>query len=817
MRSKSNGTKSKRRARSQKSAMSYGALEARNLLATLVEFNAVDSQISVNMDANNDIAVIGIADNGNVTVNGSQDLDGKTSGVQSVEAGSLKHIFVSGDVNRTAQEFSFVNDFTPERALYSVQLQNVSQITINGQLNVRENFLVSMNGQGGRIGDSTSGQLVVGGLTKIDAGANTVGLNNANNDFSELYVGTSGKLHNAVITDINDVMLTGVETSGNFTLTAGGDVEDVANAKIEVAEDAFFTAKSITLGDHEGDSTNFFRSSFNASGHVEVQEDSNMILIDSEAGSMTLRSVGVIQDGLRTTINVSGLAQFFGNNRVRIGEGGLDTFNAGSIQFQSNGHVHISENSDTVITGDNSASSLNIKSWGRVGDFVGTTINVANETGLEGISVVLGDSATDVFNTGSMYFWTSELFSVNEDSNSHIIETKNRAGDFQLQSAGSITDADDSRITVDGVANFKANNVNVGDSQDDWFVAGSVSFETSGQFKLSENSDLQIVGENSAAKSVINSSGNITNDVNAKVDVRNSAAFFADNIVLGNRSGDQFNAGTIGFRTADDANGLVQIEEDSHTNVGGNNVAKTLQIDSAGDITDGPKSIINVSGNTRFTTANNGRIVVGDSGYMSDGTRYDAAFETRTLTVQSDGTGNVVVEEDGDIVLKGDNRANSMSLMTLGAEGKILDTPETTLAVRYNLNVEGSLINLGTDVLPNGSSTDRLEFASLTFNSTGNVKLSADDSFFLTGSSTTGGFLTLESEGDIRSTSGSELLTEAGAQFDGMDILVGNLADDCFDIIDSFEDGTKRLLVNGEGIENVQLGCSAGGDSGVDS
>jgi len=61
------------------------------------------------------------------------------------------------------------------------------------------------------------------------------------------------------------------------------------------------------------------------------------------------------------------------------------------------------------------------------------------------------------------------------------------------------------------------------------------------------------------------------------------------------------------------------------------------------------------------------------------------------------------------------------------------------------------------------------------------------------------------------------LISEEGARFAGMDIYVGNLDDDCFDIINSNEDGSKRLTVLGQGAENVQLGCSAGSNQGSDS
>lgn len=802
-------SKSKRNKRRQNKNHSYGTLEARNLLATLIDVNQATGELSVKLGANNDSAVIAIDHNDNVTVNGAQDLDTDQLGIQTLPSSQLESLVIDGDSARTGQLVVFNDSFIDSRSVGSVSISDVNQVTINGQLTIRGDLDVDMTGTGGRIGDADTGRLTVGGEATIDAGTNTIGLNNTQNDFNELHVTTLGTELNAVVSDANDLMITGAEVSGDFIVTTGGNIEDARNTFMEVLGDAQFTGTSVTLGDNAGDSTNFFRSSFETSGSVYLQEDSNINIVDIDADSLTLSSVGGIYDGVRSKIFVNGLAQFFGNNRVRLGEGGLDTFNAGSVEFRSNGHVHISENSATHIVGNNTAKTLNVKSWGDITDGTSSTINVVHESGFTGVNVVLGDSANDRFNTGSMYFWTSEMFSVTEDSSSHIIETKNQATDFRLESAGAITDSNDARVTIARSADFKANTVNVGDTNEDWFNAGTVSFETAGLFKLSENSDLQIVGDNSAFRTIINSSENITNATNAKVNIAGTAAFFGDNIVIGNKTGDEFNAGTIAFRTANNANGLVQISEDSPTNVGGVNEAVTLKLESAGSITDGPKSQVNVSGNAELKTGNNGHIVVGDSGTLPDGTRFDAAFESRTLTVQTDGTGNALIEEDGDIILKGSIQANSLSLVAKDA-GRILDTVESQIDVRYNLNVEGGLVNLGTAIIENGSSTDKLEFSTLTFKSDGNVNVSADDSFFLVGDSSTGGFLTLESEGDIRSTNGSELLSETGARFDGMDILVGNLADDCFDILQADNDGTKRLTVNGQGTADVRLGCSQG-------
>jgi len=670
MRSKSNGTKQRQRIRRKQGHQNYGTLEARNLLATLVSVDVASGTLSISLDNQNDVAKISVAENLNVTVNGSHDLDTSKAGTQAIDIRQLKHLNITGD-SHDKQKAWFDSEFVQHHPMESVEIANVNQITIDSTVSVKGDFFAKMSGSDGEITDSINGRLLVGGITNIDAGSNTVDLNNPRHDFENLKVKTSGHRMSAVVTDTNDVTLIGVETSGNFTLKASGEIDDARNTYIDVARDAFFTANSVKLGDHVEDSTNFFRSGFEVSGHVEVHEDSNTVLLSSDVGSMTIHSDGGILDGQRTQINVDGRAQLFGSNRVRLGEGDGNRFDAGFVEFRSNGQV-----------------------------------------------------------------------------------------------------------------------------------------------RISENSTLKFVGDSSASNAVLSSEGNITNVNNTAINVDGPVSFQAANVVVGTRTGDTFNAGTITFRSNAGSNALVRVSEDSNTVISGTSQTRVLQLTSSGSITDSPTSDLNVTGNSHLKTTDGGRIVLGDSGHDSDGA-FDSVFETRTLTVESDG--NVVVEEDTDVILKGQNRANSMTLMTRGAEGRILDTLESQIDVRYNLSVVGRYVNLGTAIIPNGSSTDRLEFSTLTVTSSGNVNVSADDTILLTGNSSVGGFLSLESEGNIRTTRGSELISEEGARFAGMDIYVGNLDDDCFDIINSNEDGSKRLTVLGQGAENVQLGCSAGSNQGSDS
>jgi hypothetical protein len=803
MRQKKNNSNTKKNRRSRK--FSYDVLEDRRVLTTFTGFDAA-GVVTIGLSDNNDVAVVDVATNGNLTVNGSQDINSSAAGVQTLTAAAVSQFVVNGDATKSSQAAAFGGAFTGARSVESITVNDVNLVSFNGQYNITQNLTIGLVGADGRVGDSTAGRLTVGGLTDITARNNAIGLNNVSNDFNQVSLSTAGVSQNAVITDINGMEFVNIRTTGDLIATAGGAITDAAGAVVEVDGDGWFVADSVVLGDNASDVTNFFRSGFDVSGHVELNEDTNTIFLTSNMGSLTVDSAGGVFDGRTTTVIVQGLADITAANRIRLGNHGTDTFNAGSIQFNTNGHAHFFEDSGTVIVGTNTANSLDITSLGDVRDAEGTSINVNRQTGLEGDNIVLGNAPSDVFNSGSLYFFTLGDYFVTEDSDSHIIETKNRAGQFSLTSAGAITDADNARVAVDNLAKFDAVSVNMGDKQTDLFNAGSVQFRTTGRFKLSENSALNIEGANTAGNSVINANGDITDDANATVNVINSAAFFGHNIKLGDATTDVFNAGSLTFATATSETGIVEITENSATQIGGNNNASVLRLNSGGAITDGPFSNVDVTGNTRLTTANNGGITLGDSGTDAAGNTYDATFNTGSLTVVTNGTGNAIIEEDSAIFLTGATRANSLTLVADGGLANVTDSATAQTSVIRNLNVTGDFINLGTGVDTSGATTDSLTMASLTFNSLSNTNIEADSSFVLTGSSYSDDFLTLRSTGNILSTAGSETVALTGALFDAVDVMIGNLADDCFDIINSNADGSKNLTVNAANNSDVQFG-----------
>lgn len=763
--------------RSRKSGLSYGVLEERRVLATTAAFVPGTDVLTITMSENNDTAIVDVV-NDVVTVNGTEVAGG--NGIGTLSANAVRQISVTGVVNGPNQTLVLDGNFTDAagRDLNNVFIQSVNQVSILGSYEVDQNFTALLDGSGGGIGDGPSdgiGRLIVGGTTTINAGANTVQLDNDTNDFFRFNATTTGSINNDIIvSDRNAIELTGIQSSGDLIVNAGGTVNDTDGADINVGRDGRFTGTDISLGSAD-QTTNFRRVAFNASGTVDLQEDTNIILVSTNAQSLRLSSPGVIADGTRTSINVTGLTELNAAFGVRFGDNGTDSFNSGSLTFVSNGHVSISELSGTNVVGDNAARSWTSRSTGNITNGTNATIDVRFQTGLAAQNVVLGTQAGDNFQTGALFFFASNRFELQADSDVVIIERKNEAGTLDLRSTGTITDDDRAYTNIRGLAQFTAASVDIGDTRNDQFNAGSVQFDTETTFQYREDSSTNLVNDSEAGLgfSLINSTGDITNSESATAEVLGSISFFGDNVILGNRAGDDFRFGALSFNTSVDGNGLVNITEDDSTLIGGSNTATNARIQSLGAIEDGQTSIINVLGNSRFEALNGDAITIGDRGDIirngvDTGEDFDAIFNTGSLTVRTDG--DVFIEEDSQILLTGTNLANNFTLNAGLGQFNIVDSQTSRINASGTLNVRGNLINLGTGVdAETGEETDRINIAGLTFNSLGNTIVSVESGYELRGDSRAEGILILDSNGQITAATDATFASIGNFSIDDVD------------------------------------------------
>ena len=760
----------------------YETLEDRRVLTTVVAFNAGDGTLTVNVSAPTSTADIGIS-NGNISVNGSEDTDSALPNDQTIAFTELRNIVIVGTGSQSA---SFNGNYSTGNGglLQSLTASNITDAVFANEYDLGGDLSLTLSGSGGSISDGTNGRVSVSGTTTLLANDNTIAIDNAANDFNgDVNATTTGTDRDISLADANSIRFDTIVSSGDLLVTAVADVSDVSGSTIS-ATDGRFNAANVVLGENVADNVMFSRFEATTTGTVNLSQENTVILLDITADDLTVQTPAGIFDGRSTNISVVNQATFDAGARIRIGENGTDTFNAGQLNFNAGGHASIWEDSSTEVFGANTASSLILFSSGDLIDEGSASINVTNVTGLEAQSVVLGDTGTDEFRTGALHFNTPGDFFLNAESDIHMIDSKNSADRLNLVTPGSITDADDAGLNVTRLSIFNANSVDIGDTSDDSFNSGSILFNTAALFKLSENSSTNIISSNSANNAIIESTGNITDIFTSTtgngstINVTTVAEFTGANITLGEETNDTMNFGAIRFNSP----GEVTISVNSATNLTLESTANELNLTSTGGIRDAAEAKLNVTG---VADIQGSLITLGDTATDE--------FNAGSVTLNSAGAVNVT--ENSNLNLTGTSLADSMTLVAAGllTDGDNANTTATNL-----LSVTGSLISLG------GSATDTVSASQLTFNSTLNTDIELDSSVELFGASNSADQLFLSSTGDISDAATADTLVENGIVLNGVNIELGELSDDCFDIVSG---DINDLVVNASGTNSVILGC----------
>ena len=150
---------------------------------------------------------------------------------------------------------------------------------------------------------ATGHSLSVFGLTTLDAGAaNDISLTSAN-DFNTVQI-LSGQ--HVTLNDVNGLSFAGTShVSGDLTITALGDVTNVADSSLIVDGVANLSGASIDLGNDTNDHIEFGSLSFHSTGDVHIAADSSLTISDvSTAGNLTL--VADDDVSLDAEVNVTG-------------------------------------------------------------------------------------------------------------------------------------------------------------------------------------------------------------------------------------------------------------------------------------------------------------------------------------------------------------------------------------------------------------------------------------------------------------------------------------------------------------------------------
>ena len=193
--------------------------------------------------------------------------------------------------------------------------------------------------------------------------------------------------------------------------------------------------------------------------------------------------------------------------QIDLGNQSIDAMNFGSLTFNSAGSVLIAEDSDTLLVGTSTAGSLALSSTGLLTNAGMARLTVANLAGFSGGTVDLGNQISDALNCGTLSFNAAGAVTITENSDT-VLAGSNAAGSLQLTSGGAITDATGTSLTVAGLAQL-ADTGGAGITLDAANNFGSLTFHSTGTVRITENSDMNLVGSNTASSLLLAPAANV--------------------------------------------------------------------------------------------------------------------------------------------------------------------------------------------------------------------------------------------------------------------------------------------------------------------
>lgn len=284
------------------------------------------------------------------------------------------------------------------------------------------------------------------------------------------------------------------------------------------------------------------------------------------------------------------------------------------------------------------------------------------------------------------------------------------AGEFHF-SAGSLSVEAESITTPGGsLAVQGLTSLNAG-AANDIVLAGANQFHTieivaAHHVTLHDVDDLDWTGNSQISGNLnLTVGGALSNLAASQISVGGLADLEASSIQLGSAAGDLIEWGTLSFHST----GHVQIEEDNSTGLVGDSSADSLQLHSAGGITDSTDSLQ----------------VTGLADLSGSSIHIGGATTTTHLGVLSfDSTGAVEIAEDDNMHLTGENAAVSLDL---DSTGDLTDSSDS-LVVTGMAQFHAANISLG-------GPASNTHFGTLAFDSTGNVTIQEDSSTVVSASS----------------------------------------------------------------------------------
>ena len=685
--------KSKRIVRLRSAVSMYRRLETRSLLATTAIF--ADGNLVIDLDATNDVAIVDVDAGGNITVNGSDQIN-ETGIDTTILANSVISISSTGTAT-SGQELSLVAQMP---ALMNVDIVGVDLVSFQESyvLDALELLDVMTVSQG--LGTS----LAVASETNIHAHGDIL-LDSPTNDFNAFAANGA----NITIGDVNSISIGRTEATGEANVTAGlniqadiiaagkvrlsagndiyleglvGDaatlhaaeaITNTSGAVIDIQNTFTIAAESASLGTKPSDTVRTARITADVFNGLEIEQDSNVRLMNVSAGELSVVSTGSITNRADVTIDVPGDVLLSATNIV-IGQTATDTFNAGRLSFQSPNIVRVSENSSTEIFGNNAARLLVLESDGDITDDLNAAVDIAFSTMFKAGNVTVGETSTDSFNSRTLSFESPGHVDVTQDSRIFLTNV-NQSAQLTLASPVSILDSPTAQLDVTGGVSFEVPYINVGDMPSDSVNVGNVNFGTIDRVNFSEDSDTVLSGNSDVRQAIVRTAGSLSNEANASFSADTAVLLAGDAITLGVHADDFLDLDRVRF----EATATVTIDQNDSVFMFGNNTAENLRLIANGPIGDSDTAVLQVNDHAWFTGTS---IRLGEQ--ASD------EFNVGRLTFEANG--NVVIGESSSVLLSG---INSAFRLELTANGDIEDEALAETVARKSVTFRASEVTVG--------------------------------------------------------------------------------------------------------------------------
>jgi hypothetical protein len=269
---------------------------------------------------------------------------------------------------------------------------------------------------------------------------------------------------------------------------------------------------------------------------LELSEDGDTTIAGiNSANSVLINSSGNLSNSNDTQLAVADSAAFFGWT-IALGDQSGDQMNFGRLTVNSPGRVDVFEDSSTLLSGLSNVDLLRLDSLGDISNGSMAALNVTRVANFSGVDISVGLSDFDEFNANAVIVLASGDAAIFANSSLHL--SGGSAVNMSLNSEGSITNADGAIIDVDLLLSLAADVISLGNGVGDTLTFGELNFNSPGNVLIAAESAIAITGQNAALNLTLETTGNVTDDDNARTQVSGAAMFTGFDLILGDSESD---------------------------------------------------------------------------------------------------------------------------------------------------------------------------------------------------------------------------------------------------------------------------------------